>query len=252
MNDYGLVSIITPCYNAEKYIAQTIESVINQTYKNWEMLITDDCSTDTSPSIIKCYQKIDSRIKYFKTEKNTGHPSIPRNIALKHAKGNYVALLDSDDLWYPNKLEEQLKFIFENKYSIITSYTQVITNEGKVKNKIRKNPMVSTYHSMLKNMGVNASAVLFTKAVADILRFPQCEQEDFVAWLNVLKNGYKVYNTKTVLAYYRISDNSRSRNKFRMFIMRWRILRKNEGLSFFSTFYYMSWYAVYGIIKNYI
>lgn len=252
MVDYGLVSIITPCYNAEKYIAATIESVINQTYKNWELLITDDCSTDASAKIIKRYQVQDSRIKYFSTEKNTGHPSVPRNIALSHAKGDYMALLDSDDLWLPNKLEEQLRFIIENKYSIITSYTQVITDSGQLTKKIRKNPAVSTYRSMLKNMGVNASAVLFTKKVASLLKFPQCQQEDFVAWLNVMKCGYEVYNTRTILAYYRKSNNSRSRNKLKMIKVRWKILRGNENLSLLSTLYNMFFYAIYGVVKNYL
>ena len=252
MKDYGLVSIITPCYNAEKYIAETIESVLNQTYTNWELLITDDCSTDRSVEIIKKYQLNDRRIKYYTTKRNSGHPSEPRNISLSHVSGEYVALLDSDDLWFPHKLEEKFKYIDKNKYSIITSYVQVITDDGKIKNKLRKNPAVSTYRSMLKNMGVNASAVLFTREVANQLNFPRCQQEDFVAWLDVLKKGYKVYNTKSVLAYYRISSNSRSRNKFKMFKERWKILRKHEHLSFISTTYYMFWYSVYGVIKNYL
>ena len=101
----NLVTIVTPCYNSQQTILQTIESVIKQTYPNWEMLIVDDCSTDGTADIVKRYENIDSRIKYFKTELNSGSPSLPRNIGIDNAQGKYIAFLDADDIWLPNKLE---------------------------------------------------------------------------------------------------------------------------------------------------
>ena len=100
-----LVSIITPMYNSEKYIGQTIESVLNQTYKNWEMLIVDDCSNDNSPNIVKEYVQIDNRIKYIRVNKNKG-VSNARNTGLQQARGRFIAFLDSDDIWNNSKLED--------------------------------------------------------------------------------------------------------------------------------------------------
>lgn len=102
------VSVITPSYNSSAFISQTIDSVLFQTYTDWEMLIVDDCSTDDSASIIKQYSKRDARIKYLKTDLPSGSPCEPRNIGIMSAQGRYIAFLDSDDVWLPNKLEEQL------------------------------------------------------------------------------------------------------------------------------------------------
>ena len=117
----SLVSVITPCYNAESFIAETIESVINQTYTNWEMLICDDCSTDNSAKIIKAFCQRDVRIKYLKTQKASGSPALPRNIAINCARGRYLAFLDSDDIWLPLKLEEQLRLIREKECPLVYS-----------------------------------------------------------------------------------------------------------------------------------
>lgn len=109
-----LVSIIMPSYNTAKFISKTIESVLEQTYKNWELLIVDDCSTDNTDEIVSKYD--DDRIIYLKNKKNSG-AAVSRNKALKNAKGKWIAFLDSDDLWYPTKLEEQIKYMKKNKYS---------------------------------------------------------------------------------------------------------------------------------------
>ena len=120
-----LVSIITPTYNCSKFIGATIESVLSQTYKNFEMIIVDDASTDDTESVVKSYK--DKRIKYIKLKTNSG-PAVARNTAMEEAKGKYMAFLDSDDLWLPTKLEKQIKFIKKNKFHIFTSLTYVKTN----------------------------------------------------------------------------------------------------------------------------
>lgn len=112
--DYGLVSIITPTWNCGRFISQTIESVMAQTYSNWEMIIVDDCSTDGTENVVKCYK--DDRIKYQCLERNSG-AAVARNVALRMAKGRWIAFLDSDDLWIPEKLERQLKFMSDNGYA---------------------------------------------------------------------------------------------------------------------------------------
>ena len=115
---YPLITVVTPCYNAEKYIGKTIESVINQTYTNWEMLIIDDSSNDNSASIIKGYEKADTRIRYIKTPKPSGSPAYPRTVGIDESKGDYIAILDSDDLWLPHKLQSQFDFINKTGQSI--------------------------------------------------------------------------------------------------------------------------------------
>ena len=109
----GLVSIIMPSYNTASFIEETIQSVLNQTYTNWELIIVDDCSSDDSLSIIQKYARIDSRIRYLRTDKPSGSPTLPRNMGIKEAKGRYIAFLDSDDIWLPNKLSDQFKSLRE-------------------------------------------------------------------------------------------------------------------------------------------
>ena len=124
-----LVSIITPMYNAQKYIAQTMDSVLAQTYSNWEMIIMDDCSTDSCPEIVKEYCRKDSRIKYFKNKENQG-VSGTRNAAMQKATGRYLAFLDSDDLWRSDKLEKQLQLMENTGCSFCYGMCGVINNEG--------------------------------------------------------------------------------------------------------------------------
>lgn len=120
--DYGLVSIITPSYNSSRFISQTIESILSQTYTNWELLITDDCSTDKTREIVKSYQRKDPRIKFFQLKENSG-PGVARNHSIEMAKGRFIAFCDSDDRWYPEKLEKQLAFMAKKRCML--SYTSL-------------------------------------------------------------------------------------------------------------------------------
>lgn len=129
--DYGLVSIITPSYNSEKYIRETIESVINQTYRNWELLITDDCSTDHTVEIIQAFCKRDNRIKLFRLQKNSG-AGAARNNSIRQANGVYMAFLDSDDLWLPSKLERQISFMYENNFLVSHTSSLTCDEQGKI------------------------------------------------------------------------------------------------------------------------
>lgn len=143
------ISIITPLYNGEKYIEKTILSVIKQTYNNWEMLIVDDCSGDNSPNIVKKYVEQDKRIKYIRLEKNSG-AAIARNKAIEIAEGEYIAFLDSDDLWKKEKLEKQINFMKENNYAISFTEYEEIDEDGRKLNiliRVPKKPV--TYRSYL-------------------------------------------------------------------------------------------------------
>lgn len=140
-----LVSVITPTFNSQAYIGETIESVLNQTWQNWEMIIVDDGSTDATEAVIGSYGVRDNRIKYFPLGYNSGRPSVPRNQGIQRAGGSYVAFLDSDDLWLPEKLERQVRFMEENK-AVFMSYTKcVMQRSGKT---VKVRPIVSKQGSI--------------------------------------------------------------------------------------------------------
>ena len=137
VKDFGLVSIITPSYNTAMFIGETIESVLAQTYSNWELLIVDDCSTDNTDEVVSLYR--DPRIHYFKNTKNSG-AAFSRNKALREAKGKWIAFLDSDDLWKPAKLEKQIRFMVDNQYSFTCTGREVIDENSNWTGKVVFSP----------------------------------------------------------------------------------------------------------------
>lgn len=246
--DY-LVSIIVPTYNACEYIQQTISSVLFQTYHNWELLIIDDCSSDNTISIVKEFAESDPRIRYFSTNQNTGSPSQPRNIGIEQAKGDYIAFLDSDDIWLPNKLEEQLAFMQEHGYDFVYSNYEKMSWDGKRGQRIVKVKESASYKDILKTNEVPCLTVLLKRSLLDDVRFKSVPDEDCVCWLDILKKGYRAYNTGKVHAVYREAKQSRSSNKFKMFKERWYILREIEKVSFVPAVYYLTIYAFRGLAK---
>ena len=145
-----LVSIITPVYACERYLAETIESVCAQTYPHWELLLADDCSPDGSAKIIEGYQLLDSRIRYIRLPKNSG-AAAARNAALERARGRYIAYLDADDLWMPNKLERQLAFLEETGAVFSCCDYEKIDSDGRSLQKIVHMPREMTYEQYLRN-----------------------------------------------------------------------------------------------------
>ena len=246
--DY-LVSIIVPTYNACEYIQQTISSVLFQTYHNWELLIIDDCSSDNTISIVKEFAESNPRIRYFSTNQNTGSPSQPRNIGIEQAKGDYIAFLDSDDIWLPNKLEEQLAFMQEYGYDFVYSNYEKMSWDGKREQRIVKVKGSASYKDILKTNEVPCLTVLLKRSLLDDVRFKSVPDEDCVCWLDILKKGYRAYNTGKVHAVYREAKQSRSSNKFKMFKERWYILREIEKVSFVPAVYYLTIYAFRGLAK---
>ena len=144
----GLVSIITPTYNCGKFIGETIESVQKQTYTNWEMVIVDDCSTDDTKDVVERYLQQDKRIKYHCLTENSG-AAVARTKAMELATGQYMAFLDSDDLWMPNKLEKQIKFMQDKNYVFTSTSYQHMNEEGKMLPKVLKAPLKIDYNRLL-------------------------------------------------------------------------------------------------------
>ncbi|MDE5790884.1 MAG: glycosyltransferase [Muribaculaceae bacterium] len=243
------ISIVTPCYNAGKTIAMTIESVIAQTFSDWEMLIVDDCSTDNSAEIIKEYTKKDARVKYFQTPAPSGSPSMPRNIGIENASGKYIAFLDADDVWFNDKLRKELDFAERNHYQVVYSYYEKMDWDGKRNNRVVKTTPVSTYRSLLKSNAIPCLTSMVSREAIGETRFKHILQEDFCFWLDILKKGYKAYNICELTALYREAKVSRSSNKIDMFKGYWGVIRKQQNINLPSCCFYMITYTVLGFLK---
>ena len=210
-----LVSIITPCYNSSKYIGQMIESIQAQTYQNWELLITDDCSSDNSREIVEAYSKSDSRIKYFKLLKNSG-AGVARNNSIKEAKGRYMAFCDSDDMWKHDKLEKQIKFMKENGYAFCHCYTLVVDDNNKIVGLNKKPARVSFKSTRIINYIGTSSVVYDTKDIGKFYMKPIRKRQDFALWLNILQATKYAYCIPEPLFIYRYTPGSISSNKFKL------------------------------------
>lgn len=244
-----LISIITPSFNSATYIGSTIQSVINQTYKHWELLITDDCSTDETINVIHEYMKLDSRIRLFSTSHNTGTPAEPRNISIANARGRYLAFLDSDDIWLPSKLEEQIGFVKLHNYVFVYSDYNKFCSVAVENERIIRGPEKVCYRDLLKTCNIPCLTVMCEAELFSSLRFLAIAKEDYAMWLDILKRGIVAYNTGKVHALYRESPGSRSSNKFQMLFNQWYIVRKREHINFFRACIYMFIYAIAGIRK---
>ena len=241
-----LVSIITPVYNSEKYISDTINSVLAQTYTNWEMLIADDCSSDNSAEIINRYT--DSRIKYIKLESNSG-AAIARNKALEKAKGNYIAFLDSDDAWKPEKLEKQLKFMMEKDVGFSFTGYEIIRDK---KNKIVEVPNTVNYDQFMKNTIIGTLTVMLSrKHVGDVRIVDVKKDHDSMTWAKLLRQGNIAYGLNESLAYYRKVEGSISNNKIKAAKNHWNNLRQIEKLSLPKAMYFYFFYVINAIKKHY-
>lgn len=244
-----LVSIITPCYNAESFIADTIESVFAQTYEGWELIVVDDGSTDRSAHVVKEYQKKDSRIRYLKMEKPSGSPALPRNRGIKEAKGRYIAFLDSDDLWLPKKLEEQLSIIGRTGVAMVFSNYEKISPKGERLERPIIAPAMVDYSLLLKGNCIGCLTAMYDTARVGKVFFKEVGHEDCVLWLSILKKGYKAQNTNTIAALYRVGNRSISSNKLKVSPWQWNILRKEEHLPFCRAVYFYIHYAIRAFLK---
>ena len=230
-----LVSVITPSFNSEKFIAATIQSVQNQTYQNWEMIIVDDCSTDKTVSIAEYIANSDNRIKVHKLKKNSG-TGIARNRALEKAKGRYISFLDADDLWKPQKLEIQINFLRKNNLPFTFSFYDCINEQGKELNKRVEAPNNLSYRQLffcnyVGNLTGIYDANYFGKIAISSIR----KRQDWMLWLTILK---KVKSAKPIpesLAFYRIRENSISASKVNLLKHNFAVYRRFHGFNLVIT-----------------
>lgn len=241
-----LVSIIMPTYNCGQFISDTIKSVQEQTYQNWELIIVDDCSCDNTQKIIKERFGNDSRIQYHCLSVNSG-AAVARTMAMKLAKGSYMAFLDSDDLWIPQKLETQLKFMKRNHYNFTCTAYQKINESGDFIKKIVRCLPRTDYHRLLLDCPVGNSTVMYNVSSMGKFQVPDIrKRNDDALWLQMLKKEKYIYGYPRVMTYYRVRKHSLSRNKLSLVKYHWTLYRKIEHLSIsLSVLHILYW----GIIK---
>lgn len=243
----NLVSVITPAYNAARFIAETIESVLNQTYENWEMIIVDDCSQDETTSIIKKYQAQDERIQLITLKENSGS-AVARNTAMDHAKGKYLAFLDSDDKWLPEKLAKQVAFMEEKDIAFSFTRYQRVKEDGTETAILSKVPPVITYDDLMKQCVIGCLTVMLDREKIGELRMVNIRtRQDYAFWLKILRKGYRAYGIPEVLAHYRLVEGSISSNKIQAAKRNWYVYRHIEKHHFLRASWYFTNYALRSI-----
>ena len=189
-----LISIITPTYNCAQFIGETIKSVINQTYTNWEMIIVDDASNDNTEEVVKSIK--DERIKYIRLKENSG-AATARNIAMENASGKFMAFLDSDDIWIKDKLEKQVKFMIDNNYNFTCTAYEKMNEKGDSLNKVFKPKKKADYNRILLDCPVGNSTVMYNVSNLGKFQVPNIrKRNDDALWLQILKKEKFIYGGK--------------------------------------------------------
>ena len=241
----GLISVITPTYNCANFIGETIESVQAQTYQQWEMIIVDDRSTDNTKEIVEEYVKADDRLKYTCLEENSG-AAVARTTAMELANGEYMAFLDSDDIWSEDKLEKQLSFMKEQDIAFSCTAYEQIDEKGEPINKIIKTVPKADYNRILLDCPVGNSTVMYNVEKMGKFEVPNIrKRNDDALWLQMLKKEKYIYGMESVLMRYRIRQNSISSNKLKVIKYHWILYRDIEHLSVArSAFHIAYWCAI--------
>lgn len=245
------ISVITPAFNAANYIDETVQSVIAQTFSDWEMIIVDDASTDDTYQKITAWTEKDSRIKAVRLDKNSG-VAAARNAALDNASGDFIAFLDADDLWLPEKLEKQYNFMRDNGYVLTyTEYKTFATNDRSQTKHVRV-PHVMTYNSIFKNTAIACLTVMVDRKTAGDFRMPPLSHtEDQCTWQDILSRGYKAYALCEPLSLYRQGNGSLTDNKLKVIKRQWYTYRSYHKLSVVKSAYYFIAYATNAVIKHF-
>ena len=246
--EFGLVSIIMAAYNAEKTIELAIESVLNQTYSNFELLVINDCSKDGTAKLVEDFSAKDNRVRLISNEKNSG-VSFTRKHGLEEANGSWIAILDSDDAWAPEKLEKQIELQNRTNADLLFTGSAFMDSEGRPIDWYLHAPAEATYRQLLKqNVLSNSSALVRKELYAKHYAVGDGMHEDFAIWLSILKDGKKSYGVDEPLLIYRIAKSSKSGNKIKAAKMNWNTYRY-VGLNVVEAAYYEAWYMFKNVMK---
>lgn len=242
-----LVSIVMPAYKAERTVADSIRSVQAQTYPEWEILVVDDGSPDKTAHVVSELAERDSRIRLLR-QSNSG-PAMARQKALSESTGRYVAFLDSDDLWMPEKLTRQLEFMKENGAAICFTAFRRIRADGSGEGRLIQVPSSLSYRQLLGNTAIATSTVIIDRGLTGDFRMTKTYYDDFVLWLEILKRGHAARGLNEDLMRYRVMGQSVSRNKVNSARMVWKTYREIERLSAPISAWYFANYALNAWLK---
>lgn len=250
MENLPLVSVIMPCYNVENYVAESIASVQRQSYSHWELLIVDDASTDRTVQIVKDLADQDEKIRFFAKDQHSGIADT-RNQCIQMAQGHFLAFLDADDIWHPEKMENQVRFMLDKGIGFAYTTYDWIDENGQTLSKSINTIGDLDYKAYLRNTMIGCSTVMVDTAVVGKVVVPRFRtSEDAATWLNILKKGFLAYALDKPLVSYRIRRKSASSNKLKAAYDLWKVYRQNEKLPFFEALYYFSCYAFNAIKKR--
>ncbi len=242
-------TIITPVYNAEDFLEETLNSISKQTYPYWEALLINDCSTDSSMSIAQRFVDKDCRFRIINRAEGGGAAKA-RNDGIQEARGRFIAFLDSDDVWLPNKLERQIDFMKSNDIAFSFSSYKFLTEDGKVTTEV-KAPDEITYSKLIKGNTIAClTAVYDSQKLGKVFMPDILKRQDFGLWLKITKMGVKGYGLQIPLAHYRLRKGSISSAKFSTMLYTWGLYRRVEKLSRFQSIYYISSHLLGAIFKR--
>lgn len=247
----NLVSIIVPVYNSEMVLSDCIESVLQQTYQDWELIMINDGSKDRSVNMINKYVTKDKRVKLINQPKNMG-VAAARNRGIEASQGRYIAFLDSDDMWKPGKLEKQLEFMSKNNYGFTFTGYEMFDSEKPSKRTSIEVPLSIGYKDYMKNTIIGNLTVIIDQKKLGKVKVEYGELEDVLTWMKYLRKGYKAYGLNKCLAEYRVSETSVSGNKIKNSIRYFMLLKLKQNLSFPRAIYYHLLYTYNAIKKRYI
>ncbi|MDO4490585.1 MAG: glycosyltransferase family A protein [Lachnospiraceae bacterium] len=244
-----LISVIMPAYNAEQTIEKAIRSVCSQTYSNLELIVINDCSSDGTAELLSTMAQQDSRIHFHTNEHNLGAAG-SRNRGIGLCQGAYTAFIDSDDFWYPEKLERQLTCMEKNRASICYTAYGILDAEKNELVKVYHIPERTDYTGLLKENVIGCSTVMMdTELLKRHMFQPGFYHEDYALWLKCLKEGAVAAGIDSLLVEWRYIPDSRSGNKLRSAAKRWEVYRNSEQLSLGKSLYYFSFYFINSIRK---
>ncbi|KYN88995.1 glycosyl transferase [Vibrio cidicii] len=242
-----MVSVIMPSYNSGKTISESIGSVLQQSYTDWELIIVDDQSTDDTWSIISKYAEEFENIHIYRNKTNSG-AGVSRNFAIEKSKGRFIAFLDSDDLWSKDKLSKQISFMLDNNYPFTYTYYQRFDKNGY--RDIVEAPKYTTYHKLLYSNVIGCLTAIYDTHILGKKYMPLIrKRQDMGLWLDILKCVPKAYCLQEVLASYRM-DSGMTANKLTVLSYQWAFYREVVGLSLFRSAFTFGIYALKGFIKH--
>mgnify|MGYP004499028109 FL=1 len=246
-----MVSIVVPVYNAERFLTETIGLVQKQTYRDWELILVDDCSSDNGAAIVRQYAKDDTRIRLIQQEVNAG-AARSRNLGISQANGRYLCFLDADDIWTSQKLEKELAYMKEKKAAFVFTGYEFADAKGEGLGKIVHVPETISYEQALKNTTIFTSTVMIDRdKIADTdIYMPQIASEDTATWWHILKKYQIGYGLDENLVRYRRTEGTLSSNKLVAIQRIWGLYRRQEKLSWCKSIYCMFFWAFRAVLRR--